>query len=563
MSLLDWTVLIFTIGLIAIIGIWKTRQQNSLNQYILGDQDNSWWKVGFTVMATQASAITFISTTGQGYSDGLRFVQFYLGLPLAMIVICMVFIPRFYHLKVYTAYEYLEHRFDYKTRILAACIFLVQRGLAAGITLYAPSIILSSVFGWNLQWTHVLSGIAVIIYTVSGGAQAVTRTQLQQLFVVFAGMIFIFYQMSNSLPEQWTLVDAAEIASWTGRLEAIDFSLDFSDRYNFWAGITGGFFLALAYFGTDQSQVQRYISAKNIEESRRGLIMNGILKIPMQVFILGCGVLLFVVMSFQTTPVHFNTKVNKVLEDQHQQQYTTWTLKNESIHKDLENIRTINDKQLLKNELEQLQLKRAELKAEVNTYVKDNIPSEESNDRDYIFLYYIIHYLPKGFIGLMIAVILCAAMSSISAELNALSSTSTVDILQRTFPGTFKKRSELFWSKMFTAFWGLVAICFALYAQLFENLIQFINIIGSLFYGTVLGIFLTAFYLKFSTGRSVFPAAVIAQLFSFILFKFSDLGFLWYNVISCSIVMILSALLEILLPKIKSENSPKTLKNNS
>lgn len=553
MSFLDWTVLILTIGLIAIIGIWKTRKQNSLDQYILGSQDSSWWKVGFTVMATQASAITFISTTGQGFSDGLRFVQFYLGLPLAMIVICIVFIPRFYTLKVYTAYEYLEHRFDYKTRILAACIFLVQRGLAAGITLYAPSIILSSVFGWDLQWTHVLSGIAVILYTVSGGALAVTRTQLQQLFVVFAGMVFIFYQMSNSLPEQWTLIDAAEIASWTGRLEAIDFSLDFSDRYNFWAGITGGFFLALAYFGTDQSQVQRYIGAKNIEESRRGLIMNGILKIPMQVFILGCGVLMYVVMSFQTTPIHFNTKVNKVLEDHHTEQYHTWAIQNESIHKDLDKINKIKDKQILKAELDQLYLKREELKTEVIQYVGKNIPTEESNDRDYIFLYYIIHYLPKGFIGLMIAVILCAAMSSISAELNALSSTTTVDILRRSFPKIFANRSEIFWSKIFTAFWGLVAICFALYAQLFENLIQFINIIGSLFYGTVLGIFLTAFYLKFSTGRSVFPAAVIAQLCSFILFKFSDLGFLWYNVISCGIVMVLSTLFELLPPRIKSE----------
>lgn len=554
MSTLDWGVLLSTIGLIAIVGIWKTRKQNTLDEYILGAKNNSWWKVGFTVMATQASAITFISTTGQGYSDGLRFVQFYLGLPLAMIVICMVFLPRFFSLKVYTAYEYLETRFDYKTRTFAAFIFLIQRGLAAGITLYAPSIILSSVFGWNLQWTHVLSGIAVILYTISGGAMAVTKTQLQQLFVVFAGMVFIFYHMAMTLPNQWTLLDAAEIASWSGRLEAIDFGLNFSDRYNFWAGITGGFFLALAYFGTDQSQVQRYIGAKNIEESRKGLIMNGILKIPMQVFILGCGVLLYVVMSFQETPIHFNTKVEKALAEKHTEQYEKWNEQNKIMHSDLSELINNNDKQLLKKELNQLQLERAQLKLEVNNYVKDNIPTEESNDRDYIFLYYIIHYLPKGFVGLMIAVILCAAMSSISAELNALSSTTTVDIMKRSFPESFEKYSEMFWSRLFTGFWGIVAICFALYAQLFENLIQFINIIGSLFYGTVLGIFLTAFYLKSCNGRSVFPAAVIAQLSSFALFQFSALGFLWYNVISCSIVMVLSTLFEFVLQKNTANN---------
>lgn len=318
MSIYDWIVLIGTLGFIGLYGMLKTKNQGSLQDYILGDQNTNWWKVGFTVMATQASAITFISTTGQGFSDGMQFVQFYFGLPLAMIVICITFIPNFYKLKVLTAYEFLEQRFDVKTRTFAAFIFLIQRGLAAGITLYAPSIILSSIFGWNLQWTHIISGILVILYTVTGGSKAVTQTQLQQLAVIFIGMVFIFVYMLFNLPQGIGFTDAMTIAGWSNKTNAVSFDLDFNSRYNFWAGISGGFFLALAYFGTDQSQVQRYISGKNIRESRMGLIMNGILKIPMQVFILLCGVLLFVVFQFQKTPIHFNEKVLQELKLNHE-----------------------------------------------------------------------------------------------------------------------------------------------------------------------------------------------------------------------------------------------------
>ncbi|MBK8955463.1 MAG: sodium:solute symporter [Saprospiraceae bacterium] len=549
MSTADWIVLTLVLGFIIVYGIVKTRKQKDLNEFILGDQSNRWWMVGFTVMATQASAITFISTTGQGFSDGLRFVQFYFGLPLAMIVICISFIPRFYQLKVYTAYEYLEQRFDYKTRTLAAIIFLIQRGLAAGITLYAPSIILSTVFGWNLQWTHVISGIGVIIYTVSGGSTAVTKTQLQQLFVIFAGMVFIFFYMLEDLPDAINFSDSLEIASWSGRMEAVDYSLHFNDRYNLWAGLTGGFFLALAYFGTDQSQVQRYLAGKNISESRMGLIMNGILKIPMQVFILLCGVLLFTVYQFESTPIHFNGKIEKELQTNHQAQWNTWQAKNDSIHFHLLSIRGFSDKEMLRTKLNEINLEREDLKSEVTAYIKKEMPQEESNDRDYVFLHYIIHHLPKGFVGLMIAVILCAAMSSISAELNALSGTSTVDIVKRSFPRWYSKFPELSWSRILTSVWGLIAIGFAMYARLFENLIQFINIIGSLFYGTVLGIFLSAFYLKKVTGNSVFTAALIAQTLNLVLFIYTDLGFLWFNAISCGIVMGISLLLEKFRPK--------------
>ncbi|MCC6752647.1 MAG: sodium:solute symporter [Saprospiraceae bacterium] len=549
MSSADWIVLLATLGIIIIYGARQSRKQHSLNQFLLGNQNTSWWKVGFTVMATQASAITFISTTGQGYSDGMRFVQFYFGLPLAMIVICASFIPRFYQLKVFTAYEYLEQRFDLKTRSFAAAIFLLQRGLAAGITLYAPSIILSSVFHWDLQWTHVFSGLAVIAYTVSGGAQAVTRTQLGQLLVILLGMVFIFFHMLEALPQGYGVSAAARIASWTGKMDAVQFELNAADRYNFWAGIGGGFFLALAYFGTDQSQVQRYLGARSVAESRWGLILNGILKIPMQAFILFCGVLLFAVFQFEKTPVHFNEKLLTALRQSHPAQYALWQQRNDSLHLALESIRNTSDQEGLRHQLTTLNQERTRLKSEVISFVKSSMPDQEANDRDYIFLHYITNYLPRGLVGLMIAVILCAAMSSISAELNALSGTTTVDIVRRSLPSLYAKLPELGWSRLMTAFWGVVAICFAFYAQLFENLIQFINIVGSLFYGTVLGIFLCAFYLKRTTGRSVFPAAVAAQLTTLMLFWLTDLGFLWYNAISCSMVMVLALSLEWLLPR--------------
>lgn len=556
MSWIDWLVLVGSIGFIVVYGIYKSKKQADLGDYLLGNQDTNWWKVGFAVMATQASAITFISTTGQGYSDGMQFVQFYFGLPLAMIVICITFIPKFYQLKVYTAYEYLENRFDLKTRTFAAIIFLIQRGLAAGITLYAPSIILSALFDWNLQWTHIISGLLVILYTVSGGAKAVTQTQLQQLAVILIGMLFIFIYMIYSLPSSVNFYDALEIASWEGRTNSLSFKLEYNNRYNFWAGIAGGFFLALAYFGTDQSQVQRYISGKNIQESRMGLIMNGILKIPMQIFILLCGVLLFAVFQFQKTPIHFNDKVINELTIHHKDQYDRWQSINDSIHTISGQANFEQSKQNLQQQLQVLNHDRKTLQSEVRNYVKTNLPNQEANDRDYVFLYYILHYLPKGFIGLMIAVILCAAMSSISAEINALSGTSIVDIALRLFPFSDLRNRPIFWSKCFALFWGLVAIAFALYANLFENLIQFINIIGSLFYGTILGIFLTGFYLKRIKGGVVFYAALIAQCLTLVLFKFSELGFLWYNVIACLTVMVLASIFQWLNPILNKKISP-------
>ncbi|MEP7198070.1 MAG: sodium:solute symporter [Saprospiraceae bacterium] len=543
MSLLDWIVLSSTLLFIAIYGWWHTRSQEGIKDYLLGDQSQKWWQVGLAVMATQASAITFISTTGQGYSDGLRFVQFYFGLPLAMIVICVVFIPTFYKLKVFTAYEYLEQRFDLKTRLFASIIFLIQRGLAAGITLYAPSIILSAVFGWNLQWTHVISGIVVILYTVSGGSRAVSVTQMHQVAVIFIGMVFAFGYMIWNLPAEISLNKGLQLAGWMNKMNAVDFSLDFKDRYNFWSGITGGFFLALAYFGTDQSQVQRYLTGKNIQQSRMGLIFNGILKIPMQVFILMCGVMLYVFLMFQNIPLSFNEKVNQAFKNSKPELYQQFATRNDSLNAARRSLLSVQNESI-KSDLIQVQNEQIKLRKKATEIVIEANPTIEANDRDYIFLHYILNYLPKGLIGLLIAVILCAAMSSISAELNALSGVSYIDIYKRLLPGKIQGLSEVAISKGFAIFWGIVALSFAFFARLFENLIQFINIIGSLFYGSVLGIFLVAFLFKWIKSSAVFYAACVAQITVIGFFMYSDLGFLWYNVISVCIVIILSFIIQ-------------------
>ncbi|MBK7232987.1 MAG: sodium:solute symporter [Saprospiraceae bacterium] len=542
MSWIDWLVLLGVLGFIAIYGWYKSRAQTGLRDFVVGDHSSNWWKVGLTVMATQASAITFISTTGQGFSDGMRFVQFYFGLPLAMWVIMYYFIPAFYRLKVMTAYEFLEQRFDLKTRLFAAFIFLIQRGLAAGITLYAPAIILSSVLGWNLAMTQVITGILVIFYTVTGGAKAVTVTQIQQMAIILLGMVFVFCFLLYSLPDSFGLVDALSLAGQAGRMEALDFNLDFNSRYNVWAGITGGFFLALAYFGTDQSQVQRYLSGKNIRESQMGLFFNGLVKIPMQIFILLCGVILFAFFQFERTPLTYNQKLNETLSTQHSSFFQNKSEAMQNVHD--ERISILNEKTFDPNLYARLNKEQDKLREEVRVYAESNELAKEANDRDYIFLYFILNYLPHGMIGLLLAVILCAAMSSIAAELNALAGTSSVDIKNRLFPNLGSKISELDWSRIFTIFWGLIAIAFAFYASLFENLIQFINLMGSLFYGSVLGIFLVAFFVKWIRGTAVFVAACIAQLTVLLLYVYSDIGFLWYNVIGAMMVIIIGAVIE-------------------
>ena len=465
MHWIDWLVLVTTLGYIAIYGYIKTRNQSSLQEYIVGQNQQSWWKLGIAVMATQASAITFISTTGQGYADGLRFAQFYFGLPLATFVIVSTFIPIYYKLKVFTAYEYLEGRFDVKVRTLTAMLFLVQRGMAAGITIYAPSIILSIVLGWNLELTHILVGLVVVIYTVSGGVRAVNITQIQQMMVILVGMLFIFL----FLLYKWTLhSDISEIipvAQIYHRTNLINTEFNWQDRYNLWSGLTGGFFLMLAYFGTDQSQVQRYLGGKLQKSASMGMIMNAIVKIPMQIFILACGVLVFLSFKFEKQPLHFNPKIQSYLKENHQAESNSWEHELDSVH-------NLKSKLLLQNS-EQVQPLReiyqfeTSKRKEIETVAKQNREGIESNEKDYIFLYYILHFLPHGLIGLLIAVILAAAMSSVSAELIALGSTTMVDFYIRFKKEEIKPSQEIFLSRIFTAMWGLIAIAFALFIPLF------------------------------------------------------------------------------------------------
>ncbi len=557
MTQLDWIVLLATLATIIIYGVWKSRGQKDINDFLLGSREAKWWLVGLSVMATQASAITFLSTPGQAYSDGMRFVQFYFGLPLAMIVICIVFIPRYYKLNVFTAYEYLESTFDLKSRTLASILFLIQRGLGAGITIYAPSIILSTLLGWNLNLTCLLIGSMVIIYTVSGGTKAVSQTHKLQMLVIMVGMFIAFFLLLEYLPGDWSLGEALTIAGSQGRMNVIDLSFDFNERYTFWSGITGGFFLALAYFGTDQSQVQRYLSGKSIRESRMGLMFNGLLKIPLQFFILFVGVLVFIFYQTHRAPVFFNENELELVQNSN----LAPALENlESTYTDLIDSRATIQNQLVQakrnnqdlstysNQLQDLLNQENLLRDSVKAIIAQVSPTAETNDRDYVFLHFIINHLPKGLVGLLLAMILSAAMSSTASELNALASTTTVDIYKRSFRRQESQRHYMLSSKWFTLMWGLIAILFALFGTLAENLIQFVNIVGSIFYGVILGMFLMAFFAKTVRGTALFIAALLAQLSVILLFLVSNIGYLWFNVIGCLLVIVFSYLIQIFLP---------------
>ena len=548
MSSIDWVVLIVTISFIVFYGIQKTKKFNTIKDHLKGGGSANWLTVGLSVMATQASAITFLSTPGQAYDEGMGFVQFYFGLPLAIIMICMVFIPIYHKLKVYTAYEYLEQRFDRKTRTLAAILFLVQRGLAAGITIFAPAIILSTILGWDLKLLNLSIGLIVIIYTVSGGTKAVSITQKQQMFVILSGMIVAFMIIVNSFPSNIDIIDALKIAGVGGKMEIIDFSFDVEKKYTFWSGITGGFFLALSYFGTDQSQVQRYLSGKSVKESQLGLMFNAVLKIPMQFFILLTGVMVFVFFEFNSAPVNYNPQVinylEKVQNAEYLQQKREFSITRENkIIKQNQYIESIDGANSKKLELEIIELHNKEKKIRQN--VKDisnevGPSSIESNDLDYVFIFFILNYLPHGIIGLLLAVILSAAMSSTASELNALSTTTVIDIYKRNHNIKKSEKHYLKASKWFTVMWGLIAIIFASFGSLFENLIELVNLIGSIFYGTILGIFIVAFFFKKVKGNHVFYAACISQILIFIIYAFSEIGYLWLNFIGAIVTILLS-----------------------
>lgn len=554
MTLLDWAVLVASTAAIIGYGIWKTRGQRSSDEYLRGGYALKWPTIGLSVMATQASAITFLSTPGQAYEDGLRFVQVYFGLPLAMVVISAVFIPIYYRLKVTTAYEYLESRFDLKTRLLGALLFLVQRGLASGITLYAPAIILSAIMGWQLEATVVTMGVLVIVYTVSGGSAAVSQTQKQQMVVMLGGMAVTAAVILFRLPEGVTPAAAADVAGAFGRLNAVSFAFDLNDRYNFWSGITGGFFLALSYFGTDQSQVGRYLSGKSITESRLGLLFNGVLKIPMQFLILWVGILVFVFYQFTAPPLLFNDSLRaRAMKTPAAAELTAlesrWSEVHAAKRAEVERYLAQPEGQRDKAPLVAAAKESAALRAEARAVVAKAVPGAETKDSDYIFIGFVKRWLPSGLLGLLVTVIFAAAMSSIASELVALGATTTNDFYRRLRRRKLEDAEVLRASKLFTVGWGVVAILFATFAALLDNLIQAVNILGSLFYGTVLGLFVVAFFFKQVQGRAVFLAGLGAQTTVLALFLTSNIGYLWFNLIGCAVVVVLGLALQAALPR--------------
>ncbi|MCG8476220.1 MAG: sodium:solute symporter [Cytophagales bacterium] len=547
MSSLDWTVLFSTLLGIVGYGTWKTYKNKNIQTFIGGKEEN-WTTVGLSVMATQASAITFLSTPGLGYDSGLGFVQFYFGLPIALVVICAVFLPIYYKLNVLTAYEFLESRFNPQTRTLTAVLFLIQRGLAAGITIYAPSIILSTALGWNINLTNMLVGVLVIVYTVSGGTRAVSITHKWQMAVIFLGMFAAFFVLVGKIREHAGLMGAFDLAGAMSHMEVLSFKIDPTDKYTIWSGLTGGFFLALSYFGTDQSQVQRYLSGKSLKQSRMGLLFNGVLKIPMQFFILIIGVLLFVFYQFEKPPVYFD---QNSVEQAKLKGFAPEFAAIEQSHarvfekKKEQALQYIDAVRLSKNS--EARILRAGLRAseaEVETLrdkTKELLGRAEvevrSKETDYVFISFVMKYLPQGLIGLLLAVILSAAMSSTAGELNALGSTATVDIYKRWIKPEASEAHYLAASKWITVLWGGLALAFATFAYMVENLIEAVNILGSLFYGTILGIFLVAFFFKRINGRATFWAAAFSELVVVVLFMTTDVGYLWFNAVGCSLVI--------------------------
>ena len=534
MNYIDWLVLLFTISFIVIYGGWKTRKSKNLKEFLKGNNRSNWYTIGLSVMATQASAITFLSTPGQAFNDGMGFIQFYFGLPIAMIIICIFFIPIYKKFKIYTAYEYLEQRFDRKTRILTSLLFLIQRGLAAGVTIYAPSIILSVMFGWNLKILVIIIGVMVVFYTVIGGTKALNVTQKQQMLIIFTGLIFTFIYLLNSISDNISITKAIKIASLNDKINLIDFSFNLESRYTFWSGITGGLFLALSYFGTDQSQVQRYITGKSVKESQLGLIMNGLLKIPLQFVILLLGVMVFIFYQSQISPIHFNPVAKQeIIKSENDNLFKDLKEKNHLIQKKIIDVIKKNDFEssiTLQNDYKKLLEQEKNTRILIKEKLKKKYPEIENNDKDYVFINYVIDYLPTGLVGLLLAVIFSAAMSSTASELNALASTTLID-LYKTSKENKSEKHYLKMSKLFVIVWGTIAVIFALTGNLFENLIQLVNIIGSLFYGTILGIFLTGFFLKKINSQSVFYAAIVSEIIVITIYFIDVFGFLWLNVI--------------------------------
>ena len=561
MNTIDWIILSCTVTLIIGYGLLKTRKSKTVHDYILGGNEAKWWTVGLSVMATQASAITFLSTPGQAYNDGMGFAQFYLMLPVAMVIICITFIPLYYKLKVYTAYQFLEDRFDLKTRTLAASLFLIQRGISAGITIYAPSIVLSSVMGWDLKMTVVIIGLIAILYTMSGGTKAVHVTHRHQMIVIFLSLFVIFFILVSKVTQDFSFMENLKIAKANDKMQVLDFSFDLDQRYNVWSSLAA-LFLFLSYFGTDQSQVQRYISGKSVRESRLGLLMNGLMKVPLQFFILFLGILVFLFYQTNSPPLFFNEQVAQVIRtspkatefSQLESEYTA--LLNKRKEDNASYIAAVRDNQTESLPLHQDNIrKNAAAEKKLRAETKDIITelnenpelglSLEANDKDYVFINFILNQLPHGLIGLLLAVIFFAAMSSTASELNALGATTTIDIYKRSLFKTGSDAHYVTASKGWTFFWGIVALVIAAYSNLFENLIQFVNIIGSVFYGTILGIFLVGFYRRHIKGNAVFIGAFITQIGVITIYFLDILPFLWLNLIGVLGVVLFSEILSL------------------
>ncbi len=564
MIAIDWIVLFSTLLCIVLYGIYKSRNQQTMDNYLLAGRSLPWYHVGLSVMATQASAITFLSAPGQAFSDGMRFVQFYFGLPLAMIVLCITFVPIFHRLKVYTAYEFLEQRFDLKTRAFTAILFLIQRGLSTGITIYAPSIILSTILGISIIYTTLIIGILVIIYTVYGGSKAVSYTHLLQMFIIIASMFLAGYLIIQMLPAGLGFTKAIKLSAEMGKMNTIDTHFDLKNKYNIWSGLIGGFFLALSYFGTDQSQVGRYLSGGSVKESRQGLIMNGILKIPMQYMILLIGVLLFVFYQFQGTPLFFNkVEIDRIHQSEYAQQYNQFEIKYDSISvqkkmKANELVIALNsdNSQIIaekKNEFLKLNEEGKKLREESKKLMLKNSILADTDDSNYVFLNFVTTFLPHGIIGLLIAIIFLAAMGSTASGLNALSSTSVIDIYKRMIKMDGTDHHYYLASRWLTVFWGIFAMITAFFASKLGNLIEAVNILGSLFYGTILGIFIVAFYFKKVKSNAVFSAAIIAEILVIGIFLKDWMAFLWLNVIGCLLVVIISLTIQDFLSKETNE----------
>lgn len=533
MSSIDWIILAVTLCGIIIYGIYKSRTTKNLDGYFLSNRTMPWYLVLLSIMGTQASAITFLSAPGQAYTDGMRFVQYYFGLPLAMIIICIVFVPIFRRLKVYTAYEFLEERFDVKTRTFTSFLFQVSRGLSTGISIYAPSLILSSLLGWNIYWTNIIMGGLLIIYTVSGGARAVAYTQKLQLIIIITGMAIAGYMVVHLMPANVGFADALNIGGKSGKMNIITSGnnsngFDWKDKYNIWSGLIGGLFLALSYFGTDQSQVGRYLTAKDNRESKLGLLINGLVKVPMQFLILMIGVLVFSFYHYNKAPIYFNDT---------QIEAAKATVKKDS----LDNLEKQYALVLADNDVE-----KSAIKKQYKEVLKRALPNEDVNDTNYIFLRFVIDYLPKGLIGLLIAVIFLAAWGSIAAALNALASCTVVDIHKKFINKELTPKMDYRISKLYTLGWGIFSIVVAESASnLGNSLIETVNILGSLFYGVILGIFLVAFWIKQIKGHAVFYSAIISELLVILIYKADIISFLWLNVIGAVLVIITGAAFQI------------------